>query len=502
MKAFTSSTICLMLALCLALPPSPAAAADEAGTASAHRRAAATDPRPTRSLSSRTLRAVIEQLQAEDKRKSAIIENLLNRVEQLETGQHQSVQKLEVQEKKESALQAAVATQVKQQVQEQLSGNGFSGFMDSYLGQNRFVLTGYAAGTFEYDRNTNTNTFAAGFNPIILYRLSDRIAFESELEVELPSDAETVVNLEYAQSDVFLNDHLQLVIGKTLLPFGDFIEDIHPAWINRLASFPLPYREGEGLIPFTTTGVQARGGVQAGSEGQGFDYSLIVSNTPKFEEPDLVGSSFTPNNIKTNTHGVAYGGRLRVYPLPLAAHLGRLEVGASTFDGKWRDGLWFTSWGVDTAYHAGPLEVFAEYLETHRQMPAPMTADNRQGWYVQLGYQLSDLHISPAVDNYLNRVELVSRYSGRNQRAIIMDPSVPAAPGNGMSVSRQLMVPHAREVALGLDYWITPSIVWKLEYDIELPLGGGVFLTPDGDAMPAFNLPTDRAVVTQFAVGF
>jgi len=72
-------------------------------------------------------------------------------------------------------------------------------------------------------------------------------------------------------------------------------------------------------------------------------------------------------------------------------------------------------------------------------------------------------------------------------------------------VSASRFAPHAQEVALGLDYWISPSMVWKLEYDIELPRQGGHFVTFDDTGMPILSparVPNDRAVMTQLAIGF
>lgn len=442
----------------------------------------------------------IQELREENKRNYDRIEELEHELKAVKN-QNAQLQKLSTQLQANDEQTTQQMQNLTQKVESNVSPGSLQGFLDSYWGQHRFVVTGYATGTFEYDRNNSNNTFAAGFNPIILYRLSDWISFEGELEIKLPSDAETEVNLEYAHSDVFLNDHMQLAIGKMLTPFGDFIEDLHPAWINRMVSFPLPYREETGLMPFSATGLQIRGGAEWGAEGQDLDYSVIFANTPAFEEPGIVGSPFTFNNIKTNTNGIAYGGRLRVYPLPLDAEIGRLEFGVSTYNGKWLDGNWFTSWGIDTAYHVGPFEFRGEYLETARQMPAPASADNRQGWYVQAGYQLYDLHFTPDIDRYLSRLELVARYSGQNQRAVVIDPEEPIIPGNGTDVSPSLLAPHAREVALGIDYWIAPSVVWKLEYDIELPNNGGFQIAPDGIATPA-SAQTDRALITQFAIGF
>jgi hypothetical protein len=135
------------------------------------------------------------------------------------------------------------------------------------------------------------------------------------------------------------------------------------------------------------------------------------------------------------------------------------------------NGLWLTSWGVDFAYLFNEFEARGEYLQTYRDMPA-QNADNRQGWYLQLGYTLSRLGLP-----YLDRTELLVRYAGQNQRAIVAD-EIPSAPGgDGSDVSPATFVPHPREVALGVDYWLAPSIVWKLEYDIELPQRAAVSST-------------------------
>jgi len=47
--------------------------------------------------------------------------------------------------------------------------------------------------------------------------------------------------------------------------------------------------------------------------------------------------------------------------LPYDTGLGRLRLGASTFDGQWgeQSKRWFTSWGLDAAYQNGPLALCA-----------------------------------------------------------------------------------------------------------------------------------------------
>ena len=60
------------------------------------------------------------------------------------------------------------------------------------------------------------------FEPLFLFRVSDRLLFEAGVEFELPDDVETNANLEFAHFDYLLNDYMTVVGGKYLLPFGDF----------------------------------------------------------------------------------------------------------------------------------------------------------------------------------------------------------------------------------------------------------------------------------------
>jgi hypothetical protein len=223
----------------------------------------------------------------------------------------------------------------------------------------------------------------------------------------------------------------------------------------------------------------------------------------------VVGQTLNPvNNIQINTNGKAFGTRLRFYPFPLDSNLGRLELGVSTYDGKWLNGHWFNSWGIDYAYLNGNLQTRGEYAQTYRQMPAGSGPDNRQGWYVQVGYFLQGLRLPSlplGLDDQIRKLELLTRYSGVSQRAIVAD-EITASPVLGFSGSPSIFAPHAREVALGVDYWIEPSIVWQTEFDIELPRAGGTLFSFNGANTPTTSpigaTANDRAILTQFAIGF
>jgi hypothetical protein len=333
-------------------------------------------------------------------------------------------------------------------------------------GSDRFVLAGYGFAGYQWSDQGDTNSFVGGFNPIFLFRPTDRVLFEAELEVKLPDDAETEVNLEYAQADITLTDYATLVAGKTLLPFGDFIEHLHPAWINKLVSHPLPFREGDegGILPFSDLGVQLRGAVPLPyGPGTSFDYTVYVANGPAFTS-DALGAGFDANNVDRN-HGKAYGARFGLQPFPIDKNWGRLHVGASTYNGTWDNSShWLTSWGLDGVYQKGLGELRGEYISVRRDMPMGIRTDKRDGWYVQGSYKLSSIGVP-----YLDRTELVTRYSSQNQHAADGD-----------------IAPHPRQVSLGVDYWLSPSIVAKLEYDRDMPR----------------DFPDNNEIQAQLAVGF
>lgn len=446
-------------------------------------------------------------------REERLIESLEQKLDQLQSRNRDLNIKEQELEITNTQLKAQTEDQI-QQVQQHLAAQStapdFNDAMNRYLGTHQFTLAGGAAGSFIYDRQTAQNTFTALFEPIILYRLNDWILFEGTIEAGLPAGSAADFELPVATAQFFLNDYMEINAGIFDQPFGDFYEDQSPVWVNRFVTAPLPYSV-EPIVPPTDIGVQLRGGVQWGKLGQDLDYTTWVSNGPSYASlPQVVvGQSLNgQNNIGINTNGRAMGARFRVYPLPLESELGRLEIGASTYDGKWQDSLWFNSWGVDFAYLNGNFQARGEYLEAYRQMPAGQAADNRQGWYVQAGYFLQGLpsvHLGDEIDDAIHRLEPLIRYSGVNQRAVVAD-QISTTPAIGFSGSPSVFEPHAREVAFGLDYWIEPSIVWQTEFDLEVPEAGGNSIAFNGSNTPtstALNhTPNDAALLTQISIGF
>jgi exonuclease VII small subunit len=464
----------------------------------------------------RQIQLQIQKIKTGEERERERNEKLIERLEQKVDRLEAQNQRLETSNK---TLQTA-GVELQAQTREQLAQiqehwpasqpQDFAQEFQNYLGEHQFTLAGGAAGSFIYDRQAGKNTFNLLFEPILFYRLNDWILFEGTIEADLPPGSDASFQLPVATAQIFLNDYMEINAGIFDQPFGDFYEDQSPVWVNRFVTAPLPYGV-EALVPPTDVGVQLRGGLQWGTLGQDLDYTVWVANGPGFDSSlpqQVVGEVVNPvNNIGINTNGRAFGARLRGYPFPLDSNLGRLEIGASTLDGKWLDGNWYNAWGVDFAYLKGSLQARGEFLEMYRQMPNA-NADNRQGWYVQLGYFLNGLSIPdlPApVEDVAHRLELLVRYSGVNQRAVVQD-EISTIPAIGFNGSPSIFTPHAREVALGLDYWIAPSIVLQNEVDFELPEAGGSVISFDGNSTPTTRpqgaTPNDVAFLTQLAIGF
>jgi hypothetical protein len=442
------------------------------------------------------------------------IQELENQLRRLET-QNQKLGKtastLEINETKFTGDTQQRLQELQNQLAAKSSQPDFQSEMNRYLGTHQLTIAGAAAGAFIYDKQTAQNTFSLEFEPLFLYRLNDWILFEGTIAATLPPGSGASFSLPVATAQIFLNDYLEVNAGIFDEPFGDWYEDQSPLWVNRFITAPLLYG-AEPIVPPTDIGVQLRGGAQWGALGQDVDYTTWIANGPSYDSAipkPVVGQTLNPgNNIATNTNGRAFGGRFRFYPFPLDSGLGRLEVGASTYDGKWLDSNWLYSWGLSAAYLYKDLQARAEYVESYRQMPAGSGPDNRQGWYVQAGYFLQHLpstRISDTLDDTLRRLELLIRYSGVNQRAIVAD-EITTTPAIGFSGSPSIFSPHAREVALGIDYWIEPSIVWQTEFDLELPGRGGSLFAFNGASTPKVSgigaTANDKALLTQLSIGF
>ncbi len=352
----------------------------------------------------------------------------------------------------------------------------------SRSGTTKFLLTGYGFAGFT-DRKGESSTFSAGFNPIFLWKLSDRLFFEGEIELELEGN-ETEVGLEYAQLSYLLNDHITLSAGKFLTPFGTFAERLHPAWINKLPDFPLAFGH-DGIAPFSSLGFHVHGGFLIGPTKM--NYAVYLSNGPKLnigdEEPDEAGMLHFDNFTDVDNNK-AIGARIGFLPIP------QLELGYSfqyarvDASGTSRDDVDALLQAVDFSYVRdsnllkGVVDFKAQWVWSHVGQATydptgafgfgPLTFDNkRDGGYVQLAYRPTK-----ADWKFIRDFECVGRFDLLNQ---------PRGAPEAFDEQRW---------TLGLNYWLGPSTVIKAAYQF------GDRRTP-GEGRENVN-----AILLQAAMGF
>jgi hypothetical protein len=296
---------------------------------------------------------------------------------------------------------------------------------------------------------------------------------------------ETETELEYADVHYFVTDSTTLTGGKLLLPFGQFGPNLHPSWINKLPSIPVIYggHDGNGiatpLMPILSdygAGIQQTFPFENGSR---LFFDAYVVNGPQIDShaedeiEDLLdvaddheeeeidddhdddvaelddhdddleddhGESFLPEvdfetSSSDNNDDKAIGGRVGYSWGP------GFEVGASYYSGAYDDDgdLDFTSYGADINYTSTYFSLRGEYIETETEGlddEGRKESFDRDGWYLQGSWYLKQTGIEA-----LAPFELVLQRSEVNQ------------------------IDGSERWAVGLNYWITPSVVFKLSAD-------------------------------------
>src|SRR5437867_8919799 len=189
---------------------------------------------------------------------------------------------------------------------------------ETFPGSTKFLLAGYGTAGFTA-RSGEDPFFDAAFNAIFLWKLTDRLFFEGELELEF-EDEETTINLEIAQASYLLNDYMTIGVGRFLNPTDYFVERQHMNWVNKLPDKPLAVYDG--LLPESELGAQLRGVIPIGPTK--LEYAAFVANAPGLitepEDFEELGMLDFDNDANFGGH-VAVGGHVGFIPIP------QLDVG-------------------------------------------------------------------------------------------------------------------------------------------------------------------------------
>jgi hypothetical protein len=336
----------------------------------------------------------------------------------------------------------------------------------------QFMIRGYGHTGLNFmnsEGEKESSYVGSAFAPIFLFKHSDRLMFEAELEFVLENN-ELEVGLEYADVMYVLNKNMTVRAGKFLLPFGTFMERLHPAWINRLPTRPLGFGH-DGIAPSSGIGIELRGAFDLG--GPKLNYSVYSTNGPRLkdgsEEPEEAGMLLF-QNFEDNNNSKAFGGRLGILPFADSS----TEFGFSAYstngvgetDSEYEDVGAFL-YAIDFSFVKqvpeikGFIDVKGQYnnsniddatfIETHEDGDEEeYTFDNKSNsFYAQLSYRPT-----MANSDFLKKLEVVGRFSNFN------------AP-EGAEWEEQ-----SEQYAFVLNYWLTWRSVIKVAYQTTDSVGG------------------------------
>ncbi len=320
----------------------------------------------------------------------------------------------------------------------------------------RGLLTGYASVWYSAEAEKDFhNDFTATISPMLLYQVGDDILFEGEMDLELHGD-ETELHLEHAQVHYLGLERLQVTAGMFHVPFGIWH---HASWINRMPTPPLLYQDTHGappegaLLPILfDVGVMARanlprvGGwntsvaawVSQGPTDGGGHHGPPDPNDP---EP-VVARVGIGNNFEDNNSDKMVGLQLRsIAP-------GGFTVQASGFRAKWD--------------HHGELDMYAANLSLiwSPGMHAVPLFDLR-GEGVLIGQEYEDGGAVETVRYGGYYFQLGRRLGG--WEPVLRWSQLPQSTAAG-----EVVLDGRRQLAIGLNYWITPSVPLKAAYNVEL----------------------------------
>lgn len=338
--------------------------------------------------------------------------------------------------------------------------------------ESRFMVRGYASASYinleSEDEHDSGSSFKMGsFAPIFLFKASDKLMFEAELEFGY-EDGEMEIILEYANLNYILNDYMTVRAGKFILPFGTFGERLHPSWINKLASMPLGFGHG-AISPQSGVGAELRGAFDF--KGSKLNYAFYATNGPKLKTDAHGAGMLEFGRTSDNNKDKAIGGRLGYLPFSDSS----LELGFSFMNATVGDAhtdfedTKANLFAYDFSYVkkinplGGIIDIKAQYNqstvddasytnyhEEEDEFETLVINDNEStSYYAQLSYKPT-----MSSNDFIKNLEFVGRMSK------VETPEVSPEPNNLESTT------------FGINYWLSWKSAIKVNYQVIDGIGG------------------------------
>lgn len=320
-------------------------------------------------------------------------------------------------------------------------------------GEDHFMVVGLT--TFGFVRNKTTTTFGGSsqvsktnsladadhyeFSPMFLWRHGNKFLLEFE-----PSFSNDQLGVNWADISYFALPGLILRGGYLVLPFGTYNKRLAAGWINKLASDP------EGVAGATDYGVEAEGGIQAGS--MKWSYDVAISNGMKLNPDGTLDNAGITDNNKNKTITARIGW------LPLSNS--SIELGASIMTGKVGDAgaknenimanLYALDLNVVENIKPFQLNIKGQYSITdidHADYINPVDSSTYSfSNHTTTGYVMAALR-PVSSKSFIKNFEIAGRY------------------GNYTTPANSLFGTKDNSLALGLNYWLNWRTVIRYSYE-------------------------------------
>jgi hypothetical protein len=314
-----------------------------------------------------------------------------------------------------------------------------------------FGVWGTFTANFTKFGGSNSEFPTPDFSPHFYLLLNEHFLLEAN-----PDITAQTIDLESAQLDWFITDHLTLVAGRFYAPLGFFNDRLHTTWIFKTADRPLMFSQ---VLPeqLNINGVMLRGADYPTSWPVKLEYAAFVSNgfslaatNPTAKDfADLANMKDAPTRVNNEK---AFGGRVGLNLPTLGWIIGASGMTNGSYDRN--DRFHLDIWDIDVNYHHGNWDFRFEYANTRQQ--APGLPIHRQGLYAQIAYR--PYHLP---NGFCQKLEGVFRFDYVQFQGIDLAKT-------GLAFGSREAIPVDRNrYTMGLNYYLYDSLIIKFDFEIN-----------------------------------
>ncbi len=324
-------------------------------------------------------------------------------------------------------------------------------FLPSRTNESPVAIYGTLAGNFTNFEDAPSNFPAAVFSPHFYLFLNEQFLLEAN-----PEFSGQNVELESAQLDWFLNDHLTLVVGRFYSPIGFFNERMHTSWIYKTPDRPLMFSQ---VLPASLSfnGLMLKGATYLCDWPVKLEFASFVTNGFSLAANQPTAKDFA--DLRSMSDGFndvnepkAYGGRVGLTFPTLGIMTGVSGLVNGSYDRASRFDL--NLWDADFSWHMGNWDVKFEFAQVWQD--APIVPIRRKGLYGQVAYRPYDSeHTLLQITEALVRFDMV-RFEGIDLNA------------TGLDFGARENVPVDRNrYTVGVNFYPYATLIIKFAYEIN-----------------------------------